>query len=436
MPARKKVSPREVVKRDAATKTTYHYENPDREIDVKSREVWKRKELETHFPFNKTNGAPKYDSIKRISYEGISGALPAGFLKNPSTGYGFTRELNPLLFALREKIPSLEHVIVSGNRKTQVLSKKEIVLNLGQLSLARPKIASMLGRHKQESATTANNILAGLLPSKFKAKTAAYQKGQLSQFVDTHAVRTASLSDDDLLSIAHLLSLVPPDHGLVSGGQLLDTKASFDRIFIEDLIGKFEKLLSRKTDTKNLEDAWQEFFRDHILFFDFGYVQKFEKERIQGDKSINIPDFIMLNTYGFLDVFEIKTHLTQLLSFDAGRKNFYWASEATKAISQAQNYIDSLIKEEDRVIKNIRDEYGVTHIDAVRPFVYVIAGTKSTIAGPNTTTKYKGAKKTKMWNDFRRLNDSLSGMKFVLYDELLAVFRNTLERLASGETEE
>lgn len=212
----------------------------------------------------------------------------------------------------------------------------------------------------------------------------------------------------------------------------LNTKQTFDKIFIEDLISKFQNLLSRTTNTKSLEDAWQEFFRDHILYFNFGYVERFEKERIQGDKALNIPDFIMLNTYGYLDVFEIKTHLTQLLSYDTGRNNFYWTAEARKAISQAENYIDSLIKEEDTVIKNIRDEYDIHHVDAVRPVVYIIASSRNVIAGSETNRKYKGKKRKKLWNDFRRSNNSLKNINFVLYDELLDVFMNTLKRLSGN----
>ena len=200
---------------------------------------------------------------------------------------------------------------------------------------------------------------------------------------------------------------------------------------------RYNKLLSLKSDRKNkddkgLEDRWQDFFSDNILFFDFGYVERFEKERISGDKTLNIPDFILLNTFGYLDVFEIKTHLTQLLSYDKGRKNFFWASEAAKAISQAENYIDSLVSQEDTVIKNIRDEYDIHNVDAIRPQVYVIAGTREAIAGEKTG-EYKGKVKKKLWNDFRRLNHSLKNIEFVLYDELLEVFENMLNRLATDD---
>jgi len=135
--------------------------------------------------------------------------------------------------------------------------------------------------------------------------------------------------------------------------------------------------------------------------------------------------------FGYLDVFEIKTHLTQLLSYDRGRNNFHWHSEASKAIAQAENYYDSLVREEDTVIKNIRDEYGIA-VDAVRPNLFVIASSAERIAGPGTPN-LQGKQKKKLWNDFRRLNASLRNVRFILYDELLDLLRNLIERLASEE---
>ena len=136
----------------------------------------------------------------------------------------------------------------------------------------------------------------------------------------------------------------------------------------------------------------------------------------------------MLNTFYYLDFFEIKTHLTQLLSYDKGRNNFYWTTEASKSIAQVENYIDALIKEEDTVIKNIRDEYELA-VDAVRPYAYIIASSKDNIAGKNTR-KYTGKVGKKLWNDFRRLNNSLKSIDFILYDELLNIFMNLRDRLS------
>lgn len=426
---------REILRKKLRTKLVYHYVDEENDIDVKSREVSTKGTKVIHYPFNPKNGNPRYSSIKKITYEGLPEPLPPGFLKKARTGYGFTRDLSPLLYALSDALPRVRHIVVTESRKTQVKSPIEVILNIKDLDSARPEIHTLNSKQKGERSVLTNNLLAHMLPQKFKPKHAEYQKGQLSTFLTRYDVKPGHLSDTDIRGMSRLLTALPIDHSYVKMKGILASKESFDRIYIEDIIQRFDDLLLRKTETKRLEDKWQEFLSDNILYFNFGYVERFEKEKIQGDKTLNIPDFILLNTFGYLDVFEIKTHLTQLLRFDEGRKNFYWASEASRAIAQTENYIDSIIKQEDTILKNIRDEYAIHNVDAVRPVVYIIASSKPHIAGAKTSS-YKGKMAKKMRNDFRRLNNSLKNITFVLYDELLEVFRNTLSRLKASATDD
>jgi hypothetical protein len=426
MPKRKEGA-KEILKRNLRTKKVYHYVDPENDIDIKSKEVFKKVKKIIHYPFRPQNGAPKYLSIRKIIYEDLDEPLPKGFLKKCTTGYGFKRELNPLLYSLEKAFPQINQVIVSPGKSSYFLGRKKVIFKLNDLSLAIPQLLFMLSSHKEEQNTLANNILSKIFPDKFSEKKAGYKKGQLNVFIRDHALKPKDLSKDDIKSISKLFSSLSPTHEFVKKHGILTTKESVDKIYIEDILERFKELYAKKTNSKNLESKWQEFFSDNILYFNFGYIELFEKDRIQGDISIEIPDFTLLNTYGYLDVFEIKTHLTQLLSFDSGRKNFYWSSEAGKAISQAENYIDAITKEEYKISKNILDEYGY-NVNAVRPTVYIIAGTKEKLAGEKTI-KYQGKIRRKLNNDFRRLNNSLKNITFVLYDELLEVFQNTLKRL-------
>src|ERR1051326_4113536 len=248
---------REVVKQQSSSKEVYHYVNPDRDYDVKCREVYTSRSRQIHYPFRKNTGAPKYRQIRTIIYDGFSSGLPAGCLKNANTGFGFTRELNPILFALEEKFPKLVLLRVSAIAATGISSKAEICLSNKDLQIARPKIASLLRAQKEEMVTTAKNALADLFPRNFQAVRASYHRGQLARFVESHALKTALLSEEDILSVSSLLSLLPPNHPLVTQRKLLSTKQSFDRIFIEDLTTQFETLFARTADTRQLEDAWQ-----------------------------------------------------------------------------------------------------------------------------------------------------------------------------------
>lgn len=419
--------PKEQVKSDLKTKTVYHFIDEEKDIDVKSKEVYKKSEKIVHFPF-KPNGEPKYGNITKIVYEEMKDPLPAGFNKSPSKGYGFTRELAPILYSIQKTYPRVQTIVVSTKENTNLKDQKTLIFSYSDLKEAREQIKPLLSRQSDEKNNLVTNILADILPEKYNKEEEKYSKGLLKGFIKKYQLTPEILSGDDLDELAKVLSLLPKDHEFITTRKILSTKEKIDKIFLEDIVEKYKKLLKQTTDTQTLEDRWQEFFNSNILYFNFGYVERFEHERIKGDKSLNIPDFILLNTYGYLDVFEIKTHLKQLLSYDDGRNNFYWTAVASKAISQAENYIDSIIKEEDTIIKNIRDEYDIHNIDAVRPVVYVIASSKDLIAG-NKTNEYKGRKKKKLWNDFRRLNNSLKNIEFVLYDDLLAMFENTINRI-------
>ena len=419
---------KEVEARRLKTKTVYNFIDPEAGINVKSKEVFLRSKKVVHYPFNTRTGNSKYDSIKKITYEDMPDTLPAGFIKAPTRGYGFTRELSPILYKLQYEFPKLQHIIVSGTQDTHMKNKREIVLSQKHLKKIRPRISVTQSRHRNEIVLTANNELSMILPDHFISEKAKHTKGQLAEFISNRFILPSTLATEDINAITGLISNLPGDHPFVQKREILTTKASVDKLLIEDLIREYEKFLNQKTKSKRLEAKWQNFFSDNILYFNFGYVRRFEKEIVQGDKKLNIPDFILLNTFYYLDFFEIKTHLTQLLAYDKGRNNFYWTTDASKSIIQVENYIDALIKEEDTVIKNIRDEYGVA-VDAVRPYAYIIASSKDNIAGKNTRN-YTGKVGKKLWNDFRRLNNSLKSVDFILYDELLNIFKNLRDRLS------
>lgn len=334
-----------------------------------------------------------------------------------------------MLYEIQKQYPNVDAIVVSTAKDSEFKKGKTVTFNLDDLKTARPQIGALLDKQKGEVKSVAQNLLSKFFGPTFKSDKKEIKKGELSLFLSQNKIKASSLSQADIENVAQILSDLPSTHAFVKTRKILATKESIDRVYFEDIITQFEKLLAATVDSNKLEDKWQTFFKGNILYFNFGYVERFEKERIQGDKKINVPDFILQNTHRYLDIFEIKTHLTQLLSFDIGRKNFYWTPEASKALSQAENYIDSIIKEEDTIIKNIRDEYDIHNIDAVRPSVYVIASSKKYIAGKTTESKYKGKQKKKLWNDYRRLNHSMKNIHFILFDELLDVFRNTLKRI-------
>lgn len=419
---------REEVTDDLKTKTIYSFINEELGVKVKSREVFKKRNRIVHFPFNNRNGKPKYGDPLKITFEGLS-TIPAGFLKTTKTGLGFTRELLPLFDRLRKAFPALNHVVVNPENSASEITATKAVFNVKDIKDLRSLIMGIQAKQKAELEISTNNRLAEQFPKKFKQQKAGYSPGQLKEFFTRLNVKPNLLSDSDISTLVRMVGQIPIEkYG--NHSEVIATKASLDLLFVEQLVKQYKSLLKNKTQTGNLESKWQKFFSENLLYFNFGYVEKFEKNLIFGDSAINIPDFILLNSLNYLEVFEIKTHLTPLLGFDKGRKNFYWSADAAKAISQAENYLYSLQTHSETIIHNIAKQYGIFSVEIIRPTVYIVASTKSTLAGINTNKSYKGAQLLKLQNDFRRLNNSLKDIKFILYDELLLIFETTMKNLA------
>jgi hypothetical protein len=152
-----------------------------------------------------------------------------------------------------------------------------------------------------------------------------------------------------------------------------------------------------------------------VLRNTYGEVLEKESVSLQG----KFPDFMLIDAYGYLDIYEIKKPGTRLLSLDRGRNNYYWDTEISKAIAQVENYIHQAQRHADSLRNDIRQNKGV-EVNIVRPRGYIVAGLRSQLTS------------AKMGDDFRILAESLKNIDVLLYDDLLA----SLEAFVKGSTEE
>jgi len=166
-------------------------------------------------------------------------------------------------------------------------------------------------------------------------------------------------------------------------------------------LAEFEKRL--ESNSAN-EHVWQKFLSEHILMLRSSYGEVLEKESVS--LRGKFPDFMLIDPYGYLDIYEIKKPRTDLLSLDRSRNNYYWSTELSKAISQTENYLYQAQRSGDNLINDIRKSKGI-EVNIVRPRGYIIAGRRSQLTTP------------KMKDDFRILNESLKNVDVILYDDLV-----------------
>ena len=193
---------------------------------------------------------------------------------------------------------------------------------------------------------------------------------------------------------------------------LSGSKKATEVVYIRKIIADFERKLAVKNQS---EHSWQEFLRDYILLFNSNYATVLEKENIAVLGS-RFPDFLLIDAYSYLDIYEIKKPTTNLLKKDESHGNYYWDVELTKAISQVENYIAHADRNGAQICAELKRQKE-REVRVIKPRGFIIAGTRSQLQGEM------------MEDNFRLLNNSLKNLSVILFDELLDNLKNFLSKL-------
>jgi hypothetical protein len=186
-------------------------------------------------------------------------------------------------------------------------------------------------------------------------------------------------------------------------------------VFLENLVQEYERRL--RAGSHN-EHAWQKFLSDYILILNSSYSAILEKESVA--LAGKYPDFLLIDAYNYLDIYEIKRPSTHLLAYDKSRKNYYWSPEVSKAIAQVEAYIAYAERNGPALREEIHKSKGI-EVRALKPRGLIIVGSRKQLQGEA------------MEDGFRILNRGLKNVEVVLYDELLENLKNFLARLKTGD---
>jgi hypothetical protein len=225
----------------------------------------------------------------------------------------------------------------------------------------------------------------------------AYSEDKIAKILNSEEGIIERLSKNDVTAVAEVygemirtgkLGLAKKDLKVIA-----KSKSATDKVYLENVVKEFEQRLGKAAHT---ESEWQTFLRDYILLFNTAYVEVLEKMSVSlGGKY---PDFMLLDVYNYIDIYEIKKPSTPLLRRDASRNNYYWDVEICKAIIQIENYIHLLNKNSAAFREEVQRGKGVD-IKVVRPRGFVIAGASDQLVGD------------KMRDDFRLLSSALKNME-------------------------
>lgn len=362
--------------------------------------------------------------VRKITLIGYTG-IPTGLYLNKA-GYGFGKKGFYLLSALTTHLShgkTLEFSISNKGAKSIKVTSTKVTINLPHLDVKN--LLLRLSRINEDSNNEIKEAVSSFLSTKFPKRITIstedfdeYKAGEVAALFRRNKV-AEKLNEEDLEAIKNFFpkifetslkgkkKIVKAERAAL----IQKTKLTTDKIFLDEVIREFEINLAKKT---LREEDWQKFLSEKVFRFLANYVTSIEKTNVS--ISVSYPDFVMVDVYGFVDVFEIKRHDTSLLSLDEDHDNYYWKPDIVKAVSQIENYTDEIIRNSDEYIRAVKRKKRID-IRVVRPRGYIIAG---------TSKQFKNKKES---DDFRKLGCSLKNVNFILYDELLENLKNLRSKL-------
>ena len=178
--------------------------------------------------------------------------------------------------------------------------------------------------------------------------------------------------------------------------------------------------MQKRMETNKSERAWRNFLRQNILHIQRGYIELIPKADLE-ISGTSYPDFFLITYDGYLDILEIKTPFTALLSYDKDRKTHVWSAEIAGAVARVENYLQSISDLGDQLRKKVKNCCGI-ELPVIKPRGIIVAGNSAQFEGDRPTH-----------DDFELLNKASQNVNVVTYDELLTRLRNHLTVLSGSK---
>lgn len=354
---------------------------------------------------------------KKVYFEGYEGALKTDDegitrLKFVDKQGAFTMGKN-ILESLERNLKKYK-VIFSKKRLSSIKKRNgKFTVYIAESDYSKMKKDAI-----DENADVKNEIInrkfSVLYPKSFtKGSTSFYRSGTIERLVPENCKVSLSLGDkarvrglysQAILGALRSRNATPQD--------IAREKAIFQLSTLEAYADDLEQKIKKVKD----ENEWQRYLREHILNLKEEYIAKEEKINISIGRT-SLPDFLLISQDSFLDVLEIKTPFTPLVSYDNQHDNYYLSPDVNKAIAQTEKYLDEVsahgLEIEKFLSKKLKLPLGV-----IRPGGLIIVGSEQSLDSQVDPEKAK--------THFRRLRNTLRNVKIITYTELLSGLRNRI----------
>jgi len=197
------------------------------------------------------------------------------------------------------------------------------------------------------------------------------------------------------------------------------TKKLKSRFNLRDL-RRLAKDVKKRVETDKSEGSWRKFLRKNILHIQRGYIQLIPKADLEISGAL-YPEFFLVTYDGYVDILEIKTPFTALLSYDEDRKTHVWSAEIAGAVARLENYLGSVSDLGDQLRKKVKNCCGID-LPVIKPRGIIFAGNSVQFRSDGPSR-----------DDFELQNRALQNVNVVTYDELLTRLRNHVTVLSGSK---
>ncbi len=337
---------------DNDLKSVYKYCDEEGTPVFKSKEIFKNEKKIIFYPYsvNSIDGRVSAKRIKSIELRGWdkSSDIPVDFKTTGRYGFSTTR-IKQFFQYLYPKFKGVNKIVVGINIANR-FTNTSISLNWSSLEPILKKIANEKRWYDRTRKLLIHNQVSDIT-TKLTKENVHLNAGQLDAFLKKFD-SFEKVTKADIDSLSTVIETAPPSKISITSN-FIATRDKINKVFIEDIIKNFEKLMSSKNDN---EKDWQRFFGKNswILnhLFPFEVILR-EQEAYVGGKTLEnkdgrIVDFLFSN--GFQDNFailEIKTHKKELLKNNPYRKPdvFSYSDDLSGGISQCLDQKDVFIKD-------------------------------------------------------------------------------------------
>lgn len=330
---------------------------------------------------------------------------PNGFTKN--------KVLDRLNRIFKDKL--FESITISKSGVPKIITRNKIHhLYLPYLFLV--EISDLIGSTKYHDTRKLGQIVYNKFSNQFSSiikplKKSSIKLDDLKQAISTiSAYSSESFDKSDISAMTEVMAglMHTAFKSQIANSKIFkDTKLKLDTVTLDEVVEQFEKLLR---DSKTTESEWGQFLEQNLFLIDSKYIHSIPELNVVLGGTRRV-DFGLVDSQGYMDLFEIKRPQTTLLTEKRARGNHVWDKQAIEAIVQAEKYLLHAERKSRDLCADIKREKNVS-LEIIRPRTFVLMGDSSQL---NTDAKKE---------DFRMLKHQFKNIEIVTYDELLQRIKN------------